>query len=183
MIDLNISSSTWFPIVTLIIGTFLKYFLDILNEKRTSRREKEIRKEQRLDTMNLRRSEFQRATLLQLQDATHSVTRNTIRSHIFYIDKYKTTGRWQEDNVPSDIDEGFRKAQQEVFIYTSRVRDDEIRHFASSLTELASKAVSSRTPNEGSSTIKEIYNISQTLNEKIGLALRNLEQEEDSIAK
>jgi hypothetical protein len=66
---LGVKPETWFPVVTLIVGAVGKGFGDFLNDKRKTKAEKEARHEQRLDALRLRRVEFQRSTLLDLQSA------------------------------------------------------------------------------------------------------------------
>lgn len=51
MMDFNISSQTWFPVVTLVLGLVLKGAFDALTDRRTRERERKARREQRRDAI------------------------------------------------------------------------------------------------------------------------------------
>ncbi|MDI6835818.1 MAG: hypothetical protein QMD99_08900 [Rhizobiaceae bacterium] len=75
--EYGIPSDVWFPVVTLIIGSVLKGLYDLMADQRVERREKAARLEMRHDAQMLRKTEFQRKTILELQEEVAKLARAT----------------------------------------------------------------------------------------------------------
>lgn len=78
---LGVSPEIRFPVITLIVGVVLKGIFDAITDGRAERREKDARRALRLDAFRQRRDEFQRATLLELQEVVARLVRFAGRAH------------------------------------------------------------------------------------------------------
>ena len=79
MTDTTASATGWFPVFTLLLGATIALIsgviTSLLQHRLTSQRERETRRELRRDQLAERRADFQRETLIQLQEATTDLSR------------------------------------------------------------------------------------------------------------
>jgi hypothetical protein len=78
----EITTSSWFPVLTLLLGYATKSLTDWLEHRRNTRREREAREAVRRDQRFERRTSFQRQTLLDLQEASMQLARSVGAIHI-----------------------------------------------------------------------------------------------------
>ncbi|MFM0300381.1 hypothetical protein PQQ99_09705 [Paraburkholderia sediminicola] len=176
---LGIAPAIWFPVITLIVGAILKAAFDILTDRRTARHAREVRKEQRLETVSLRRTDFQRATLLELQEAIQQLARFTGKSNHQDVVAYRTSGKWQKQMLDNDTDEGSLKAQTSVSKLRVRVRDAEIRKLSKDFSASCTNAVLATSEVAADDALIRMSEILSELHEKIGVALRSLDDDDD----
>ena len=177
----GIPSQTWFPVVTLIIGSLLKAAFDWVSDRRVTQRERDARRDQRNDALRLRRIEFQRATLLELQDAVIELARFAaqIQHHDFMASQ--ASGVWAKQSLPAEIDEGFRTAQASVNRYHVRSRDQQVRDLSARLSSTCTDVGLARTQAISDRASQDMVDINRKLNERIGIVLRTLEDDEDKV--
>lgn len=125
--------AVWFPIVTLILGYLLKSVSESVQHRRTLGREREGREAERRDKAFERRVTFQRATLLELQEAIMDLMRTTAAMHHRDIMALKQTGQWQKQLYGEELSEANRLAMARTSMLTVRVRDAKVRELIATL--------------------------------------------------
>ena len=136
------AAASWFPAFTALLGSLLGFVTAVVSEwlkdRRASAREREAREAERRMRLSERRRNFQRETLLPLQDAVAKLTRAAGR--INHLDKmtYYSTGKWGGFQLPADLDDDAHYANVTLMVLTSRVRDDCIRKMVNTFRSHAS---------------------------------------------
>jgi len=177
----GISPQVWFPIVTLIAGAILKAVFDAINDARLANRERQARKEQRTDSIREGRVNFQRSTLLELQDVAVQVARFTAQSNFQDILAYKKTGVWKRQPLSDDVNEGYRKAQVQLKLLRVRIRDAELRRFADDLSKSCAWAVLAADEPSANAQLLSMSSHLDGLQERAGQVLRSLDEDEDKL--
>jgi hypothetical protein len=178
---IGIPPEIWFPVITLIVGASLKALFDSVTDRRTARREREAREEQRTDSTRLRRIEFQRATLLELQETLLQLMRFTYQVHHHDLISHHESGAWQKGKLPEEIDEGSRVALANFNKFRVRISDKFIRQIAKDLSTTCAQIGITPDKQASEQIITRALLLSQDLQEKIGDALRTLDSDEDKI--
>jgi uncharacterized coiled-coil protein SlyX len=169
--------------VATLVGTFLGFLTATLNERfrdqRTRAREVEARAEARRLHLFERRTDFQRETLLRLQDAVFELSRVVSKMNHLERMEYKKAGTWGKLMFPEELDDDSLKATVKTSMYMVRVRDQGIREMATTFRNLASKLNICKTPVEAEQTLMEMMAAIPPLHECIGIVLRKLDDEEN----
>ena len=178
---LGVSAETWFPVLTLVIGIVLKGVLDALSDKRTARREREARNEERRDAIRLRRVDNQRATLLEFQEAVSTLIRCAASAHLQDFEAHKKGAEWQKNLISNDLAEALRLAQMRVNLLRVRVQSEQIRELAKVLVRKLTEL--SMTPNllAAEAALQHATRLTVELQESAGTALRSLDHDESQI--
>src|ERR1700745_2000812 len=119
----NITTSSWFPVLTLLIGFATKSLMDWLQHRHTAKREREAREAVRRDQLFERRTSFQRETLLALQEASMQLARSVGAIHHQDEMAYRSSGKWSKQLLSDELDEGNRLAQARTGMVGARGRD------------------------------------------------------------
>lgn len=162
-----------------MIGVIAKAFFDEWGNSRKAKRDKVARNEQRLDAFRLRRSEFQRANLLELQDEFMKLLRIVGRIHSHDINEFKKCGQWQKHLLPDDLDEGFRLSNVSVSRLVSRIHNDELRKHVENVIIVSSRLSIAKSEEESARYFGEFINSSATTNQLIGNVIRKLDDDEE----
>ena len=173
--------STWLPILTFLIGFGTKFLTDLFHDQRLSRRESEARREARRDQLQQRRSDFQRQNLLELQESCMKLVRSGARQHLADKAAFKTTGKWQKHLLPEDVNDESYLAQRATTILTVRIGDAEVRQLVVDLKLRCAELGCVANLERGDLVLDKAGLIHDELNQRIGVALRNLD-EEDTVA-
>jgi hypothetical protein len=133
----DVITSSWFPVLTLLLGFATKSLSDWLENRRNTRRERAAREAVRREQLFERRTSFQRQTLLEIQEASMQLVRSVGAIH--HEDKmaYRSTGEWGKQRVGDDLSEANRLAQARTGMLAARVRDDTIRELIGKLKTLS----------------------------------------------
>ncbi|MFM0082295.1 hypothetical protein P0D72_26035 [Paraburkholderia sediminicola] len=178
---LGIEPKVWFPVVTLIVGGALKWVGDLVTHRRTSARERAARQEQRRDAARIRQIDFQRDTLLELQDFCQQLARHTGRINFEDSMAYRDTGHWGRSLVSAEVSEGSRACQAGISKLRGRVRNDAIRQQVLEFSAVCAAVVTARAKDKSDSAFNRMGTIQNELNEQIGSVLRTLDDDEDSL--
>jgi hypothetical protein len=108
---------------TAILSGALGLLGGVLIEHLRTRGDRAARTEARQDE----RDDFQRQTLLELQEAIARYGRLVGQLHHHDTMAFKQTGDWAKTRLGADLDEDFRSAQVQLRLLAERVRDDELR--------------------------------------------------------
>jgi hypothetical protein len=171
----DITSTNWFPVLTLLIGYGTRSLSDWLQHRRSVERERDAREATRRDRLFERRSTFQRDTLLALQEATMRLARATGAIHHQDTMSFRSTGIWQRQLLPDDLNEGFRLAQVETSTLAARVRDDATRELVARFRKLCADSVISVSQAQGDGLMTNMSPMLDDLNQRIGELLRTLD--------
>jgi uncharacterized coiled-coil protein SlyX len=139
MPDAAASTVGWFPAFTALLGFVTSSILEWLRDRRASEREREAREAARRVQQFERRANFQRETLINLQDAVVKLSRTAGRMHHLATMEQRKTGKWGGHLFSEDLDDDAHHANVTIMVLTSRVRDDRIREMAETFRSHASK--------------------------------------------
>jgi len=90
----------------------------------------------------------------------------------------KKTGEWQKAFLPDEVDEEFNQAQRRALVLLVRVRDTEVRRLAQDLKSLCADVVQSQGLDASRRAALQMLTAYEELNQRIGVALRDLEDAE-----
>ncbi len=175
----EITTTTWFPVLTLLIGYGTKALSDWLQNKRSVAREREAREAARHDQRVARRITFQRETLLELQEVSMQLARMTGKAN--HIDEmyYREHGSLKKTLLPDDLDEGYRAAQARVLMLAVRVRDNEVRRLADLLKDLSARSVFTALRDDADRDMTRMASVHDQLHKRIGVLLREIDSSDE----
>jgi hypothetical protein len=144
-------------------------------------REREAREAARKAQLFECRANFQRETLLALQDAVVKLTRAAGKMNHLDEMEYRKTGQWGGKLFPEELSDNEHTANVTVMVLSARVRDDRIRQLAETFREHANRIGSSRTKELAGETLQKMAETLAPLHERIGEVLRKLDDDEDAL--
>lgn len=163
-------------VLGVIAGGALTMFSGWLADWRLKDRERERRNEERRDRLAMRRSDFQRETLLALQAASQKLIRNTGASLHQDIVAFRNGGEWQRQKLPNNLSNDQLHLHTETLLLASRVRDDEVRALADRLGIQTSEVGFSSTEDEAQGRMMSAADTQQALVERTGYLIRELDE-------
>lgn len=175
---MGLTADIWFPVFTLVLGILLKGWFDAASDKRTLQREREARREQRQDALRFRRIEFQRETLLELQDAVGKLIRTTGAMNHADVMAYRETGEWRKQKLGEKLNEDFTNAQGLTARLRVRIHDEEVRNSAQELSNTCIRILMAESETIAEAGFDNLYGIIDKLSERVGAVLRSLDQDE-----
>jgi hypothetical protein len=177
----GISPSVWFPVITLIIGAFLKAIFDSWTEKRRAGFDRESRVEKRKEIILLQRIDLQRKALGDIQIAISDLMRCTTVLHFAECKLNAEIGRWRGGDLPGDVSDLSRTAFRQVTLAKVRVRDEHVRNMVDQVSKLCLKVSFSVSPDESEDAVLTAGILFNEFNAKVGESLRALEDEEQAL--
>ena len=114
------------PVVSLIIGWGLSSLSGWWKDKRVSKREREIRLVERREAKRVRRNEFQRESLLGLQEAAASLMKAAIETYRHNWAGPQEQGTLKLSSV--DVDRDYLNAETQIGMFLHRVHDQDVRN-------------------------------------------------------
>ncbi len=175
------TSTSLFPVLSAFGGYLIGAGTEYLRDRRIRAREREARAEARRLQLFQRRSNFQRETLLNLQDAIFALARASSRVHHLDEKEFRESGVWHRNRLPEDLDEEGREAVVKTTTYMVRVRDDGIRELTRTFRDNAARLGICRSIEESRQAAEAMAAAVSPLHERIGLVLRKLDDDEDNI--
>jgi hypothetical protein len=170
------AAEVWFPAVTLILGAFLAFVSEALRDRRAARREVSLLAERRHDDAQRARVEFQRPTLIALQEEIHKMGRLAGRIHHHNLMNGRNTGTFGTSHLPDDLNEDFALCARTVAMLRVRAADDEIR----ALTKAVVASFVAILFAADRDTAEKLFSASNdpidTFNERLGVVLRSLDE-------
>ena len=182
MPDTALPTTTWFPVFTAFLGFVMAWISEWFRDRRTATREREGRDAARRLQLFERRTNFQRETLLNLQDAVAKLARAAGRMNFLDEMEYRKTGKWGGFLFPEDLDQDAHQANVTTMLLTSRVRDDHIRQMANELRGHASRVGISPSKEDETKALESMGALLEPLYERIGGVIRKLDDDEDATA-
>lgn len=165
----------WLPLITAVAGFASGGFTEWARDRRTYKRERDARDSARRSQQVDQRNEFQRKTLVDLQDAAMTLMQATTALHQFDLLSYVRVGKWHHELYPAEIDRDDQLANAATAILGVRVRDEEVRTLLQQSKDRLYEATVLSTNIENSRlAMREAGNKFVELNERIGEVLRTL---------
>lgn len=165
----------WLPVATAFGGYGTAFITEWFRDLRTTRREREARAAKWADDLRARQVEFQRQTLLDLQETMFQLARATGSIHHQDDKTFRKTGVWGKQLVDDGLSEGHRVAMARTNMLEARVRDDEIRHLVGQFRTCCAGASTSRSEADAGRCMASMMGIQEKTNERIGQVLRSLD--------
>ncbi|KQZ14290.1 hypothetical protein ASD44_09565 [Mesorhizobium sp. Root554] len=178
---LGLDASVWFPVVTLILGIGLKGLFDYLADQRSSARERASRHEQRMESTKLRRIEFQRSTLLSLQESAANYARLVGRAHHHHTLENRKSGVWGRSMLGADLDTDLATLMRQMAVLKERAMDDELRRLVDQYCMASAGFLISREQEAGGQHFSLAMDAGSAVQGRIGVVLRSLDTDEDSV--
>lgn len=172
------TSPNWFPVFTLLLGYLAAAITEYFRDRRTRTREREDRREQRVEAIRQQKSEFQRATLLELQGVVARLGRMTGGSHHHDVMAFRRSGVWQRTNIPEEFNEGQRQAIMDMVVLSPRVANGKIRELANDFKNTSALVLHCVSEAEAKSLMDSAMLKFEALHEHIGHELREIDQTE-----
>lgn len=166
---------TWFPVVTLFAGTIIGGVLEALRDKRALRREEIARQDARREADRVRRFEFQKATLIDLQDQCAILARQIGQMHhhdmtTFY--RALQEDRWGSTQLPGALADEVLSTTQQVGKLQVRVADDDLRNLVHQLTTIYAQVSLAKSEHESEGHMTGLPGLVEALNNRVGRLLR-----------
>jgi len=163
--------------ISVLAGGMLTMLAAWLADRRLTGRDRERRREERHERLVTRRNDFQRETLLALQDASQKLLRNTGASLHQDVVAHRTTGKWQQQQLPDDLSNDQLRLNTEAMLLASRVRDEEVRALADRLRTQTAVVGLSTSEGEAEGRMMAAADTQTTLIQRIGEIVRGLDEE------
>lgn len=174
----SIPTNTWLPLLTGLGGYLLSLLTEYFRDKRTSERERTAREAARRLHLFERRSDFQRQTLLSLQESVvqHASAAGSI--YRFEAMEFKKTNRWGGQLLPKELDDSEHEAGVKTLMFMVRVRDPDIRELTRTFRTHANQVGFCKSESESRAELMEMGAALEPLHERIGMILRKLDDDE-----
>jgi len=183
MMDTGTNSAVgWFPVLTSFLGFAAGGITEWFRDKRTSKREREARESASRAQRFERRTNFQRETLLNLQDSVAKLARVTGKMNYLDSMEYRKTGKWGGQQFPENLSDDAQQANVSVMLLTSRVRADDIRELAETFKDEANRVALCRNAEEAKDALNNMGMVLRSLYKRTGEVLRTLEEAEEASA-
>lgn len=177
----QLTTASWFPVLTLILGFVAALATDYFRDKRLLAREREARADQRREAVQLRRLEFQRATLLEFQEAISKVARMTGAGHHQDVMAFRTSGVWGKQQLTEEVNEGGLQARTWFSRLQNRIADDPLRSLATKFSDACVECTLAPTDVDAENAMRVMTSALREMDERLGKVLRSLDGDENSI--
>jgi hypothetical protein len=127
-----------------------------------------------------RRTNFQRETLIRLQDEAVKLARAAGRMNHLDEMEFRKTGEWGGNLFPEVLSDGALQANVTIMVLTSRVRDDRIREIVTTFRSHANCVGTSPTRDADRKALAQMGELIEPLHTRIGEILRKLDDDEDA---
>src|ERR1017187_2612874 len=170
----------WLPLITAFIGFATGGFTEWMRDRRAYTREKEARDVARRDAQLERHNEFQRSTLLELQDEVSKFLNAGFEVFIAIKLAKKDDEKWSDTTYPGQYSVAYTAARIAADILNVRVQDERIRVQYKELRSKLGGMVWAKTEREATIAREESRKCFSQLNECIGEVIRGLDRAEIS---
>lgn len=117
--------------------------------------------------------EFQRGTLLELQEAIHDTLRLCSRAHFEDVENFRRTGEWGREKLSEEVNEGVRLSRRRVAILVDRISNESLRTDVKSLMQLSAQEALSHSEGEAEMAQHRLFAQVGPVLENIGSVLRS----------
>jgi hypothetical protein len=177
---LAISQDVWLPLVALVLGYLFSLLTEAFRDRRQTVRERRAREDERAavkaaqdEAEERRRRDFQRETLLELQEVLHDLARAYGAEHHMDLMHFRTTGSWTPRPMPSEeLNERSFEAHRRCFILVARIDDDLLRGFVREMKDGGYGVLSATSEEQSREALARSSDAFELANQRIGDLLR-----------
>lgn len=173
--------NAWIPVASVVIGFFSKGFLDFLADHRQAKEQRATKREDRAEAARLRRIEFQRSVLIELQEVIQSLGRLTAQVFLEDEANHRSSGLWGRAQVNSEVSESLRQAQSRSTLLRSRVASALIREQFGDFGMAVAGVTEAKDEQRAMFMYLEAQTQAENLHVLIGAELRRLDESEEGI--
>lgn len=157
------------PVVTLILG----WLLSAAGSWSKTRREERVREKLRHESKTDERVEFQRQTLLELQDVLYQLVRAA--GHAYHEDEmaHKTTGVWGRNLITEEWDQKEYEARVRANILVVRVANNALREKLVAFQNLTTQLNLARSVDVAAGLFLEAADMFEEINNDMGALIRS----------
>ena len=155
-----------------LLGTAVGAGASIVTAWLSSRSSHHLELAKRRDERVEQTREFQRRTILDLQDAVQDMLRAAGSAHHQDLLASRSGEEWGRNMLPADVNDGSLIALRKVRILLSRVADEEIRSRVKLLTVDVTRILLARTELDSFSNLEKVTSQTEDLFEYMGNVLR-----------
>lgn len=180
-------ATNWIALVGAIVGSggfsaFGGYLLAGRNDRKKDERQSEREVKALSEKQAVEGRNFQRETLLELQDLLYSLNRNFGKARHADEMKFRETGRYGRDQLPGSLSDEFTELLTEIHRLRVRIFDPELRNAINDYASMAVDAtgVGARQEGDDEDHRREVrrselrmLNAFGPLEEKLGAAIRS----------
>jgi hypothetical protein len=169
------SVAGWFALAGSLGGFIMSGINDWWKDHRNERWDAMKRGEQRDYDAAATRTEFQRRTLLELQEVAMRLMRTAAQAnHADKMAASQNNSQWTLPQLPADISDEAREAQARTTILVARCRDEQVRYFAGALKSHCAAIAVAGTEQTRDARLAAASKAFSSLNECIGCLLREM---------
>lgn len=172
------AAAGWFPVFTALLGYVTSSLTEWLRDRRAGVRERDARDSVRRAQLLERRANFQRETLISLQDEAVKLARAAGRMNHLDEMEFRKTGKWGGHLFPEGLSDAAHQSNVTIMVLTSRVRDDRIREVVAAFRSHANCVGTSATREADRTALDKMSELIEPLHERIGEVLRKLDDDE-----
>jgi hypothetical protein len=176
-----VSREVWLPLATLVLGYVGSLCTEWFRDRRAEGREKFMREAEVADRRANREADFQRETLLRIQDALFAQSQATTIHQLHYIaaerrGQSETPPRdvpWgNEGEVPDNMGKQWQESASELILLTVRVADDELRGVIDQFRSHTTAVILALGQDAAFKAAAKADDVYKAANERIGQLLR-----------
>jgi hypothetical protein len=168
-----VPTEVWLPLATLILGYVGSLVTEWVRDSRAATREARAQDQARTHDRVERRNEFQRQTLLSMQEAVFDLVRSVGALHTEDLVTHQRTGKWNE--LGSDEwNEKNMVANRMNAMLSARVLDDNLREQIERLRTAATRVLLARSKQESEKEMDNMVALFEHVNGRVGEILRSL---------
>lgn len=156
-------------IVGAIVGASASILTTIINGRKSTQLQKERDNFDRLE----RYREFQRNTLLELQDSLSQNLRLIGRAHLEDLASYRQNDGVRSNLLSAELDQDIMLSNRKNAILTERISDDELRNNLKKLRQNMNDVLFAKSENESRNKLQIVSSCFEKLMEELGVVLRN----------
>jgi hypothetical protein len=152
------TASAVYGFIGVLLGSAATAALTVYRERLLSTREREARKQQRLQDQQDQRNTFQRQSLLALQDAVSDLVKAVFSEQDRMLEEMRRTSSWPARQWETPTATGWEDAELRLQVFRARVFDEKLRGLAHEVHTVARESV-------WASSLKEAKELSQGLHQ------------------
>jgi hypothetical protein len=160
--------------VGVLLGSGTTAMLTVYREHVVSRREREAIRLQREQARKDRSDEFQRESLLAMQDAVSDVIKAVYNDQDRLLVEMQNTGKWSTRQWETPTATGWEDANLRLQTLRCHVFDQRIRDIARDIQDVARKTIWASSLNEAKQLNIRLTELSERFNEIVGSTLPRL---------
>ena len=160
-------------VITTSVALILGWLLSEASNWFRTRRDEAYRKLARREAKDDQRADFQRQTLIEIQEKLLQLNRSTFQIYFADLMAQNQGGRWGSNLVPDEIAEMDRELTMRLAALTVRVADDGLREQISGYIQICKEVGSAKSQDEAHQAEMEMERLFGSVNIHLGEILRS----------